>query len=116
MTDDRARQRAKIIMQVCSGAITAVEGAKRLGVSRKTYYEWENRALAAMAAAMEDREAGRPQTAQEDPEKEALKRTLAETQKELCVARESIYVRRVLDAYELKRAQDVGRGAKKKTI
>jgi len=114
MTDDRARQRAKIIMQVCSGAMTATEGARQLGVSRKTYYEWENRALKAMSDAMEDREAGRPQTVQEDPEKEALKKALAETQKELCVARESIYVRRVLDAYEAKRAVDARRGAKKK--
>ena len=114
MTDDRARQRAKIIMQVCSGAMTAVEGARQLGVSRKTYYEWEDRALTAMSEAMENREAGRPETAPEDPEKEALKRTLAETQKELCVARESIYVRRVLDDYAAKRAEDARRGAKKK--
>jgi len=114
MTDDRARQRAKIIMQVCSGTMTAVEGARLLGVSRKTYYEWENRALTAVAGAMEDREAGRPQIVEEDPEKEALKQALAEAQKELCVARESLYVRRVLDAYEAKRAADVQRGAKKK--
>jgi len=114
MTDDRARQRAKIIMQVCSGTMTAVEGAHQLGVSRKTYYEWEDRALKAMTDAMVDREAGRPQTVQEDAEKEALKRTLAETQKELCVARESIYVRRVLDDYAAKRAEDARRGAKKK--
>lgn len=113
MTDDRARQRAKIIMQVCGGTMTAVEGARLLGVSRKTYYEWENRALRAMAGAMEDREAGRPQIG-EDPEKEALKQALAEAQKELCVARESLYVRRVLDAYEAKRAADVPHGAKKK--
>jgi transposase-like protein len=114
MTDDRARLRAKIIMQVCSGAMTAVEGARQLGVSRKTYYEWENRALRAMSEAMEDREAGRPQVVPEDPEKEALKRALAEAQKEICVARESLYVRRVLDAYEAKRAADVQRDAKKK--
>ena len=114
MTDDRARLRAKIIMQVCSGAMTAVEGARQLGVSRKTYYEWENRALKAMSDAMENRDAGRPQTALEDPEKEALKRALAESQKELCVARESIYVRRVLDDYAAKRAEDARRGAKKK--
>ena len=114
MADDRARQRAKIIMQVCGGAMTAVEGARQLGVSRKTYYEWENRALTAMSEAMENREAGRPETAQEDSEKEALKRALAETQKELCVARESLYVRRVLDDYAAKRAEDARRGAKKK--
>lgn len=114
MTDEIAHRRAKIIMQVCGGAMTAAEGARQLGVSRKTYYEWENRALSAMAGAMEDRAAGRPQTVVEDPEKEALKRALAEAQKELCVARESLYVRRVLDDYEAKRAQDARHGAKKK--
>jgi hypothetical protein len=62
---------------------------------------------------MVDGEAGRPEIAPEDPEKEALKRTLAETQKELCVARESLYVRRVLDDYAAKRAMDAKRGAKK---
>ena len=46
-----ARDRAAIILQVRSGALTAVEGAERLGVSRKTYYEWEDRALQAMALA-----------------------------------------------------------------
>ena len=114
MTNDRARQRAMIIMQVCSGAMTAVEGARQLGVSRKTYYEWENRALKAVTDAMEEREAGRPQMVREDAEKDALKRALAETQKELCVARESLYVRRVLDDYAAKRAEDARRGAKKK--
>ena len=114
MADDHARQRAKIIMQVCSGAMTAVEGARQLGVSRKTYYEWENRALKAVTDAMEEREAGRPQMVREDAEKDALKRALAETQKELCVARESLYVRRVLDDYAAKRAEDARRGAKKK--
>ena len=114
MTDDRARERAKIIMQVCGGTMSAVEGARLLGVSRKTYYEWENRALKAVTDAMVDREAGRPETVQEDPEKEALKRALAEMRKELCVARESLYVRRVLDDYAAKRAEDARRGAKKK--
>jgi DNA-directed RNA polymerase specialized sigma24 family protein len=42
-----ARERAAIILQVRSGALTATEGAERLGISRKTYYEWEDRALQA---------------------------------------------------------------------
>ena len=44
-----ARERASIILQVRSGALPAKEGAERLGISRKTYYEWEDRALQAMA-------------------------------------------------------------------
>jgi transposase-like protein len=114
MSDERAQKRARIIMQVRGGAMTAQQGAKQLGVSRKTYYEWEKKGLSAMMEALEDGDAGRPQAAQQDAEKEALKKHLAEMEKELCVARESIYVRRVLDMYEAKRAQDVKPSGKKK--
>ena len=114
MEEDKAKLRAKVIMQVLGGTMTATDGAQALGVSRKTYYEWEGRAIRAMAAAMTDGEAGRPEESPVDPEKEALKRELAQTQKELCVARESIYVRRVLDAYAQQRAKDAARDAKKK--
>jgi hypothetical protein len=44
-----ARQRALVILQVRNGALTAKQGAARLGVSRKTYYEWEDKSLRAMA-------------------------------------------------------------------
>jgi transposase len=40
-----ARERAMVILQVHGGALTAKEGAKLLGVSRKTYYEWEEKSL-----------------------------------------------------------------------
>ena len=114
MPGDLAQKRARIIMQVRSGAITAEEGARQLGVSRKTYYEWEKRGLVGMMDALVNLDAGRPQGPLEDPEKEALKKKLAEMEKELCVARESLYVRRVLDDYAAKRAEDARRGAKKK--
>ena len=55
-----ARQRAQLIMQVRSGVLSAQEAARQLGVSRKTYYKWERRALAAMVEALGDREQGRP--------------------------------------------------------
>ena len=42
-----ARQRAQLIMQVRSGVLTAEAAARQLGISRKTYYKWERRALAA---------------------------------------------------------------------
>jgi predicted site-specific integrase-resolvase len=114
MSDDLAQKRARIIMQVRGGTMTAEEGANQLGVSRKTYYEWEKKGLSALMDALEDKDVGRPQTSQEDPEKEALKKQLAEAQKELCVARESMHVRRVLDMYEAKRARDAEACAKKK--
>jgi len=39
-----ARERALVILRVRSGVLTAKQGAQELGVSRKTYYEWEERA------------------------------------------------------------------------
>jgi hypothetical protein len=60
-----------VILQVRSGALTAKEGAKLLGVSRKTYYEWEERSLNAMALALENRPAGRP-SIPVDEEKESF--------------------------------------------
>ena len=67
-----ARERAQVILQVRSGALTAKEGAKRLGVSRKTYYEWEEKSLKAMVLALENYPAGRPPVPV-DEEKETLR-------------------------------------------
>ena len=58
--DQTARKRAEVIMAVRSGQISATEGASQLGISRKTYYEWENRFLEAAIAAVSDRQPGRP--------------------------------------------------------
>ena len=97
---ERARQRATVVFAVRSGQITAEEGARRLGVSRKTYYEWESRALQAMTEAMEDRNPGRPNTLQ-DEEKQHLQTQVAELQKMLFVAEKTVEVRDMLHAYEL---------------
>jgi transposase len=69
--ETRARERATLIVQVQSGRLTAVEAARRLGVSRKTYYKWEQRALAAMVGALQDKAGGRP-AEERDTEKERL--------------------------------------------
>ena len=103
-----ARKRALVILQVRSGALTAKEGAKLLGVSRKTYYEWEEKSLKAMALALENRPAGRP-LAPVDEEKEALRERIQELEKKLDLAEQAIEVKELLGAYEEFR----DRGAKK---
>lgn len=81
---EQARRRAAVVFAVRSGQMTVQEGAHRLGVSRKTYYEWESRALQAMTEAMEDRAPGRPTTPQ-DEEKQRLEEEITELQKKaLC--------------------------------
>jgi transposase len=93
-----ARQRALVILQVRSGVLTAKEGAERLGVSRKTYYEWEDKSLRAMALALENRPAGRPPVAV-DEEKETLRERVQELEKRLYLAEKTIEVKEILAAY-----------------
>ena len=96
---DLARQRALVILQVRGGTLTAKQGAQLLGVSRKTYYEWEEKSLKAMALALENRASGRP-SLPVDPEKEALRERIQELEKKLDLAEKTIEVKELLGAYE----------------
>ena len=90
-----ARQRAQLIMQVRSGVLTAEAAARQLGVSRKTYYKWERRALAAMVEALGNRSQGRPPRPL-DPEKAALRCQTEELQAKLTVLEQTERIRQVL--------------------
>jgi len=99
-----ARDRAAVILQVRSGKLSATEGAERLGISRKTYYEWEDRALTAMAQALENHSPGRPPVPV-DPEKEKLQGKVQELEKKLYLAEKTIEVKDLLTAYDLHEAK-----------
>ncbi len=58
--ETQERLRAALIAQVQSGVITATEAANQMGVSRKTYYQWEQRALEALAPSQREKPGGRP--------------------------------------------------------
>jgi transposase len=90
-----ARQRAQLIMQVRSGVLTAEAAARQLGISRKTYYKWERRALAAMVAALGNRGQGRPPPPR-DPEKAALRRQTEALQAKLTVLEQTERIRQRL--------------------
>jgi transposase len=99
-----ARERAAIILQVRSGALTATEGAERLGISRKTYYEWEDRALQAMALALENHAPGRPPVPP-DAEKEELQSKVRDLEKRLYLAEKTIKAKELLSPYDLHEAK-----------
>ncbi len=92
-----ARRRAALVVQVQSGQITATEAAAQLGVSRKTYYQWEKRALAAMVSALQDRPGGRPATTQ-DPQNEALELQNQELLQQKAVLEETLAIREQIAA------------------
>jgi transposase len=73
----QARRRADLILKVHSGLITASAAAKALGVSRKTYYKWEKRALEGMLKGLCERNSGRP-ASNRDEEKERLRKKVQE--------------------------------------
>lgn len=98
-----ARQRAQLIMQVRSGLLSAQEAARQLGISRKTYYKWERRALAAMVEALGNREHGRPPRPT-DPEREALQRQTEELQAKLQVLEQTEQIRQRLQEPDKKKA------------
>ena len=79
----KAHRRAELIIQVRAGRMTAVEAAAALGVSRKTWYEWEARGLKGMVEALADRPTGRPASAPPAPEKTELERQVRALEKQV---------------------------------
>jgi len=94
-----ARQRAEVIMQVRSGKLTVKAAAALLGISRKTYYEWEARGLGAMLRQLEDQTAGRPGSPGSAAEA-ALQAKVAELEQKLAIAEQTAEIRAVLRAME----------------
>ena len=95
MKTTQAQLRASLIMRVQKGEITAAEAALQLGVSRKTYYQWERRGLSGLLSGVSEQEPGRP-SSQTDPEKEALQQKVAQLEAELNKAKEVEAMRLIL--------------------
>jgi transposase len=99
---DKARERLSVVMRVLSGQLSVTEAAATLGISRKSYYEWQERALAGMQEALTNRPAGR-KPAPVDAEKEQLREQVRTLSDELDLARKTIEVKNILAAFEARR-------------
>jgi transposase len=106
-----AKRRAEIILKVRSGIMTATAAASELGVSRKTYYEWEDKAFAAMTDALTDKEPGRPALPPEAEENKRLRKHVRHQEKYIddLIHREHL----IKSAYEFKLQMEKGRAEKK---
>lgn len=109
--DPKALERATVILQVRSGQMTATQGASALGISRKTYYQWEKRALNAMMTGLEEELPGRP-AQKVDPKLKAMEAKIASLETQLKVAEQTAEVRAIL--MDMRRIQEKNPAKKKK--
>ena len=77
-----AQQRTLLILEVKAGRMTATEAARQLGISRKSYYQWEKRALEAILESQEQKPPGRP-LKEPDAEKEQLRQQVAQLEQKV---------------------------------
>lgn len=77
-----ALEKAQVIFRVRSGLMSATDAAAQLGMSRKSYYKWERRALEGMMESLCERSPGRPPGGR-DGEKDQLGQRIAQLEKEL---------------------------------
>jgi len=82
MKPSSLRQWATLILQVCAGQLTATEAARQLGVSRKTYYQWEARALRSLMQGLQPGRPGRPR-AGPSPEIRRLRQKIKNLEQQL---------------------------------
>jgi hypothetical protein len=92
--------------------MTATEGAAALGISRKTYYKWENRALGAMLDGLENRATGRPELSEPPQGGVDLRKKLEELQRQKELLEKRIELSDMVHKFELETVREQNRKAK----
>lgn len=91
----QARLRAELIMKVRCGLLTARQAADRLGVSRKTFYKWEQRGLSALLDSVTDQPPGRPPHPPDD-HRQWLEKQLGEANRQIDLLNHKMALKDVL--------------------
>ena len=86
---------AQLILQVRAGSLSATAAARQLGISRKTYYQWEARGLQGLVAALQPGQAGRPLSPPET-EQQRLAQENQRLQKEVFALHRQLYIKEQL--------------------
>jgi len=94
--EEKARRLAEAIIKVRAGEMTAREATRSLGISAKTYYKWEKRALQALMGALREQPGGR-KLPPRDPEKEELKQERDRWRRQALVWEQRNRIREALD-------------------
>lgn len=104
-TQQTARGRAEVIMKVRCGLMNASQAADQLGISRKTYYKWEQRALSAMLDGLTDQTPGRP-AQPVDTRKQTLEKQLARALRDNELLKHKMELKDVLTDLKMKPGMD----------
>jgi DNA-binding XRE family transcriptional regulator len=83
--------------------MTATEAAKVLGISRKTYYKWEQRGLAALLGGLQDQPFGRKEKSELVKREEELEKQLAQVKQEKEILQKKMALREI--AHQLESAE-----------
>lgn len=95
-----ARHRAEVIMKARCGLMNASQAAAQLGVSRKTYYKWEQRGLSALLTGLEDQPPGRP-CQPVNRQKQALEKQLEQAHRDNALLKHKVELKDVLTDLKL---------------
>ena len=89
----------QVFLSVRGGTLTAKAAARQLGISRKTYYEWEARAFQGLMGALRPKTAGRPSPVR-DPTSERLKEENQRLSRQVLELEQTLEIRRLLAEVE----------------
>jgi transposase len=87
-------------MKVRCGLMSASQAATLLGISRKTYYKWEQRGLAALLGSLEDQHPGRP-AQPADNQRQRLEKQLEQAHRDNALLTHKIAIQDVLGDLKL---------------
>lgn len=104
-TQAKARLRAQLIMKVRCGLMTAAEAARQLGVSRKTYYKWEQRGLSALLDSLSDQAPGRPEK-ESNPNEAVLEKQLADLTRDNELLEQKLILKDLAADFHIRSAKD----------
>ena len=94
-----AEEFLQVFLSVRGGTLTAKAAARQLGISRKTYYEWEARAFQGLLEALRPKAAGRPPQVR-DPAAERLEEENQRLARQVQELEQTLEIRRLLAGVE----------------
>jgi transposase len=89
----------------------ATEAAALLGVSRKTYYKWEQRGVAALLEGLGEKPSGRPETELQNTAQTELEKQLLQLRRDNELLQKKMQLKELVHKMRLKENKE---GAKKK--